>query len=34
LLLGLKLKSLEWRKLQSGKDLEKVGNGMNFGGEL
>ena len=33
-LLGSELKSSEQRKLQSGEDLEEVGNSMDFGGEL
>jgi len=34
LFLGSKQKSSERRKLQSGEDLEKVGNGIDFGEEL
>ena len=33
-LLGSELKSLEWRKPQSGENLNEVENNMNFGGEL
>ena len=33
-LLGSELKSSERRELQSGEDLEEVGNSMDFEGEL